>query len=304
MKRIRKPGVPKFAKAAIYPSLYVFTLLPTRLPKSFLKEIMQVFDSLDMKPPQKQRTDADSVTTEELMLKMLDRQPREKDLAIKFTYLWEKGIQDYSRTAGGAPGILSSSDDYQRSSFIINFILQRREVKLRVSTIGTIVQEMRISKPIAESPKMVQNLFQAILKHSWITIKDKLVEMPTLGFLSSLLKKREFFPIGYSIKGPKESFENAILGFVPMISDALEIAKEEKNTQAIIMLKSLMSIYSERIREVESEMETVISSEVMYEWDSRRFEIEYEAENISSSTLRNIEETLEKMSLEMDESLE
>jgi hypothetical protein len=238
------------------------------------------------------------------MLQILDKQLKDKDLVIKFKYHWEQGVQDYTKTVGGGRGVLASGDDYQKSSFIMNFLEQRREITVYVSTAGTIVQEIRVDKPIDESQHALENLFQAVLKHSWITIKDKLMETQDLGFISSLLKKREFFPIGYSTKGSKEAFENAISTFIPMISKTLEMAKNEKDPQDILMLKSIVSVYSQRIHEVESEMSMKISPRIMRQWDSRKFEIEYEAENSASSTLRNIEQTLERISSELDESLE
>lgn len=292
MPRIPKPSVPKFAQAAIHPSLYVFTLLPTTLPKSFCVDVLEVFNSFA------------SPKAKEPMLEILHRQLKDKDLAIKFKYLWEEGIRDYTRTVGGAQGILASGDDYQISSFVMNFLQQRREIHVRVSTAGTIVQEIRIDKPIDKNEHALENLFQSILKHSWITIKDKLMETQDLGFISSLLKKREFFPIGYSTKGPKEAFENAISAFIPMISKTLEMTKNENDPQGILVLKSIVRIYSQRIHEVALEMDMAISPEILRQWDSRKFEIEYEAENSASSTLRNIEQALERISSELDESLE
>jgi len=292
MVKIKKPKFPKFVKAAIYPSLYVFTLLPTTLPKSFLEDVSKVFDSLS------------SSTHGGPMLVLLDKHLSKKELIVKFKYLWEKGIQDYTKTIGGALRILSVGDDYQKSSFALNFLYQRRQIEIRISTEGTIIQGIRIDKSIRDNQHLLQNLFQATLKHSWTTIKDKLVEMPGFGYLLSLLREREYFPIGFSTRSPNTAFEDAISRFVPMISQGLEIAKAEKNPQDITILKSLMNIYSKRITEVASERNIKVSSKILREWESRKFEIAYEAENTASSMLRSMEHTLKKILFELDEALE
>jgi hypothetical protein len=292
MATIKKLGIPKKLRATIYPSFYVFTLLPTTVSKSFLSDVLKVFESLSLPKNEKQ------------MLILLDKQIKENELFLKFKYLWEKGIQDYTKTIGGASGVLAEGDKYQKASFIINFISQRREIEICISTAGTITQEIRIDQSMKDDPHLLENIFQSLLKHSWTTIKDRLVEMPGLSYLSVLLKEREYFPIGYSVRSPEDAFEDAILKFLSVISRALEAAKAEKDTQSIIMLKSLMNLYSRRIDQVASERNMKIPYDVLREWELKKFETEYESENTASSALTGVEQTLQKILFELDGSLE